>query len=67
MEDDKRIPSLGTTEPKEDRRLRREKQRGLKVGTPPDYWIEAVRKARACVRSGDPGAGPAVAVLRWDW
>ena len=58
MEDDKRIPSLGTTEPKEDRRLRREKQRGLTVGTPPDYWTEAVHKARGCVRSGDPGARP---------
>ena len=58
MEDDKRIPSLGTTEPKEDRRLRREKQRGLTVETPPDYWTEAVRRARACVRSGDPDAGP---------
>ena len=58
IEDDKRIPSLGTTEPKEDRRLRREAQRGLTVGTPPDHWTEAVRRARTCVGLGDPGAGP---------
>ena len=58
IEDDKRIPSLGTTEPKEDRRLRREAQRGLTVGAPPDHWTEAAHRARACVRPGDPGAGP---------